>query len=362
MRKRFVRLGIVAALLLAGALAYVIAGARLYGQYQLAYANFRTSCDALITWNPPTQILTGFYVNAPELVTIRYRSPAPEQLRLRVSIPGFTREEIVQVQAGTTFQERSFKPTILDNAVLDALVGPRQRAAQIHLQVQDDQRTLCDTSVPTTLLSRQWMRWRDPIDGDNIRYLAGWVTPQAPAIAELVGKATSRLEAHPESYAGLNRLYGYDQGRASPADVRAEVNALFDTLQSTYHVHYAEENVPYNTDAMQLIQLPEDILERSAPTAMCVETTAILASAVERLGMRPYVVIVPGHAFLGVALGAGATAEVAYWETSDLNGGVTGDQANDHGESEYSTLQGDGKVLSVLDVQFQRQQRIFPIE
>jgi hypothetical protein len=361
MRKRFVRLGIVAALLTAGALTYVIAGASLYGQYQLAYANFHTSCDSLITWNPPTQILTGFYENAPELVTIRYHSATPKQLLLRVSIPGLTQEESVQVQAAPAFQEQSFKP-LLDSTALDALVGPRQRASQIHLQVQDDQHTLCDTSVPVTLLSRQWMQWRDPAGGDNLRYLAGWVTPQAPAIAELVGKAARQLSAHPERYGGLTTLYGYDQGHTTPANVEAQVDALFDTLQFDYRLHYAEENVPYNTNAMQLIQLPTDILSRAAPTGMCVETTAILASAVERLGMRPYIIIVPGHAFLGVAMGSSPRAEIQYWETSDLNGGVNGAQANAHGESEYTTYAGQGKVLSVLDVQFQRQHGIAPIE
>lgn len=362
MRKRFVRLSLVATLLAVGALAYVITGARLYAQYQQANGNFHTSCDNLITWSPPTRILTGFYVNTPELVTIRYHSETPEQLRLRVSIPGFTQEESVQVQATPAFQTQSFKPSLLNSTVLDALVGPRQRAAQIRLQAQDNQGVLCDTSVPVTLLSRQWMQWRDPVGGDNLRYLAGWVTPQSPAIAELVGKAAQQLSAHPERYNGLTTLYGYDQGHATPANVEAQVNAFFDALQFDYHVHYAEENIPYNTDSTQLIQLPADILARSAPTGMCVETTAILASAVERLGMRPFVVIVPGHAFLGVAMGSDPKAEIQYWETSDLNGGVNGAQANVHGESEYMTFAAQSKVLSVLDVQYQRQHGIAPIE
>ncbi len=362
MRKRFVRLSIITALLAAGAITYVVAGGSLYGQYQLAYANFHSSCDNLITWSPPTKILTGFYANTPELVTIRYHSATPQALRLRVSIPGFTQEESVQVQSAPAFQSQSFKPPLLDNTVLDALVGPRQRASQIHLQVQDDQHILCDTSVPVTLLSRQWMQWRDPVQGDNLRFLAGWVTPQAPVIADLAGKAAQQLSAHPERYGGLTTLYGYDQGHATPANVEAQVNAFFDTLQFDYHVHYAEENVPYNTDSMQLIQLPADILSRAAPTGMCVETTAILASAIERLGMRPYIVIVPGHAFLGVAMGANPTAEIQYWETSDLNGGVTGAQANTHGDSEYTTFEGQSKVSSVLDIQYQRQHGIAPIE
>ncbi|MEO7001312.1 MAG: hypothetical protein ABI068_05905, partial [Ktedonobacterales bacterium] len=130
----------------------------------------------------------------------------------------------------------------------------------------------------------------------------------------------------------------------------------------SYHLRYAADNIPYAQDATQIIQLPKDVLTGAAPTGMCVETTAILASAVERLGMRPYIVITAGHAYLGVALGAQVNAPLAYWETSDLNGGVLGDQANTHGDLEYNSDQRQRHVLKVIDVQAERQQGIEPME
>jgi hypothetical protein len=78
--------------------------------------------------------------------------------------------------------------------------------------------------------------------------------------------------------------------------------------------------------------------------------------------LRPFIVIVPQHAFLGVALGPGPGAPLAYWETSDLNGGVNGDQASVHGKSEYNQFQQRGQILRVIDIQQQRQQGIEPIE
>jgi hypothetical protein len=53
---------------------------------------------------------------------------------------------------------------------------------------------------------------------------------------------------------------------------------------------------------------------------------------------------------------------LAYWETSDLNGGVNGDQASVHGKSEYNQFQQRGQILRVIDIQQQRQQGIEPIE
>jgi len=95
---------------------------------------------------------------------------------------------------------------------------------------------------------------------------------------------------------------------------------------------------------------------------MCVETTAILASAVERLGMRPYLVFTASHAFLGVALSAKPDAPVAYWETSDLNGSALGSQANVDGDAEYLTDRSTHAVTAVVDVAYERSQGIEPAE
>ncbi|MGZ3582635.1 MAG: hypothetical protein ACXWP6_07870, partial [Ktedonobacterales bacterium] len=78
-----------AAVLAVTALAYVAAGMRFYQSYQAAYANYRVTtaepCHALIVWSPPTTIYTGLYLNQPSLVTLRYRSPQPQTLRITVS-------------------------------------------------------------------------------------------------------------------------------------------------------------------------------------------------------------------------------------------------------------------------------------
>ncbi len=363
MHRRYLWLTVALAVLIVSATAYILAGDYLYAQYQTSFSRFTSSCNALISWNPPARLYTGLYVNAPNLAVVRYRSQTRQTLRISLSIPQFTDEQSVQVTATEGFQQLAFKPPILSTAALDALVGPGQRTTQVHLRVQSLSTMLCDTSVPITLFSRQWMRWYDPATGDNSNYLAGWVTPNASAIQDLVGSAAHRLDdpSTRSLYPATSEMHGYDAGRATASDVRGQVNVLFDTLQTDYRVRYASDNIPYNQDATQRIQLPMDVLSRSNPTAMCVETTAILASAVEYLGMRPYIIIVPGHAFIGVALGADAGAPIEYWETSDLNGAI-GSQAHVHGQSEYLTYQQRNQVLRVIDIQYERQHGMKPIE
>jgi hypothetical protein len=372
MRKRYVGLS-VALVVLAGALAgYVARGAQLYQRYHLAYANYSFvpdgPCGALVAWSPPTVVYTALYVNQPSLVTLRYRSPTPQTLRLSVSIPPLTDEQTREVQAAQAFQQVSFWPPLAGADALNSLISPGQRAAQIRLRVHGAGGD-CTVTAPVQLKSPEYMLWRDPATGaDNTDDLAGWVTENAPAVQRFIGHATDYLAKHPADYpalAGVVGLPGYAGQPSSDATAqaaRAQVDLLFDTLQKAYHVRYANDNALYN-GGEQRIQLPSEVLGSPYPVGMCVETTVTLASAVMRLGMRPYIVILPneGHAFLGVALGPGENAPVEYWETSDLNG-ASGLQANVNGENEFTRAKAKGEPIVIVDVTYERGQGINPIE
>jgi hypothetical protein len=362
---RLIRMTVVALVLVSGAAGYLMFGLRLYGQYQNMYGNYQldpaSACGALITWTPPPAILTAFYVNSPQFLTIRYRSPHPEHIRLTVSIAGFTQEQSVDTESSPTFRTQSFKPPLSSPSILDALVGPGHRDAQILLRVQAGGK-ICDASRPVQLISRQIIEWQDASGKDESQYLAGWVTPNDPSISSLVGAAGSMLVQNPARYPDITSLYGYNGGNATAAQVTEQVNAIFDTLQFVYHVHYVNENIPYPPSGKEQVQLPKDLLASKPPAGMCVETSVLMASALSRIGLRPYIIIVPRHAFLGVALSANASGPQAYWETSDLNNGVRGDQANVHGDTEYNQYQTAGQILRDLDVTQLQQHGYGPIE
>ena len=371
MQKKYTLLGIALALLTIASALYVESGLRLYQGYQQEYPDWTSAtgpCGALVTWSPPTVLYTGLYVNQPSLLTLRYRSPQPQILRISVSIPQFTQVQSVQVQSTPVFRSQTFKPLVLGPSVLDALVGPGQRTAELRLQIQNSDGVVCDTSANIVLKSRQWMLWYDEAQHiNNAPYLAGWVTPNAPAIQKLVGLTSAEVADNPSDYPDLNNgLVGYGD-EATPAQVQEEVDAIFDTLQFVYRLSYVSDNMPYLQDDAQRIQLPSDILNDTNPTGMCVETTAIMASAVEFLGMYPYFIIVPGHAFLGVALSASPNAPLSYWETSDLGGPQigprsTGGAANIKGNSEYAQYNAKGQIEDVVDVQSEHEHGIMPIE
>src|SRR5262249_43184874 len=163
------------------------------------------------------------------------------------SIPSVTQEESVEVQAAAAFQSRDFRPPLLSGLPTESAGASGQRQAQIRLHVRGDGGD-CDVTTPLLVKSRQWIRWYDPTTGENnIPYLAGWVTPDTPAVQTLIGRAASVLAQRPATYPGTTVLVGYGAGTVSPQIVRGQVNVLFDTLQSIYQVHYAEDNVPFNS-------------------------------------------------------------------------------------------------------------------
>jgi hypothetical protein len=363
MGRRRIALGALLLALVGASALYVFAGLQVYARYKATYRNYTLSCNGLLAWSPPSVLYIGLYVNQPSLVTINVRSSDPSLAKVTVSIPGFTVPQAIEVQSDSTFQALTFKPSLLSRAALDSFVGKGKQDAEIMVSAQIRGHAMCQTSARLTLYSRQWMRWRDPVTGADLTpYIAGWVTPQVPAIGALVGKASQRLQDHPDLYDNLPALFGYDQGHATEEQVRNEVDALFDTLQANYHLHYSSDNAPFTGGFSQIVQAPGDILASANPTGMCVETSVILASAIERLGMRPYIVFTSSHAYLGVALGDDAGAQISYWETSDLNGGALGSQANVDGDAEYGSDFSTHAVAAVVDIAYERSQGFEPIE
>lgn len=361
MRRRRVALGALLLAVVAASTLYVATGLRIFANYRSAYGPYSLACNGMLAWDAPSALYIGLYDNQTSLVTVQVRATTPILARVTVEIPGIAAPQVLETQAGLTFQPLGFKPRLLSSATFGGQALAGQAKAQLVATAQFSGRPVCRLSTSLTVYGRQWIRWRDgDTQTDLTPFIAGWVTPQAPAVTALVGRAAQRLRDHPELYDTLPALFGYENGQATPEQARDQVNAIFDTLQSDYHIHYSADNPPFTTSASQIVQAPDDILGSVAPSGMCVETTVIMASAVERLGMRPYIVFTSTHAYLGVALSDAQGAPVEYWETSDLNGATLGAQANVDGETEYASDLSTHAVTDIVDIAYERARGIEP--
>jgi hypothetical protein len=108
-------------------------------------------------------------------------------------------------------------------------------------------------------------------------------------------------------------------------------------MRLDYHIQYSQAPVPYagpgdNSVALQYIKLPFEVMQQQS--GMCIELTALLASAVEAIGLHAEIVIIPGHAFLGVAVTQN-DSKFEYWDAVQVNSNIAGDSANLWADNEY---------------------------
>ncbi len=133
----------------------------------------------------------------------------------------------------------------------------------------------------------------------NAQLLARWVTPHDDSVLQLVARAQKLMPG--------GRLRGYNRvpGRNLERDVRAQARAVFNALKQSRLSYvssiYTFGNYPGETER---IRLPRETLNLN--NANCIDVSVVFASAMENLGMQPLIVVVPGHAFVGVKLGPGS--------------------------------------------------------
>lgn len=148
----------------------------------------------------------------------------------------------------------------------------------------------------------------------NAQLLARWVTPHDDRVLQLVSSAERLVPGR--------HLRGYNPypGIKLDVQVRAEARAVFEAMRrsgiSYVSSIYTFGNYP---DETQRIRLPHETLALS--NANCIDVSVAFASAMENLGMKPVVVIVPGHAFTGVRLGPGSQ-EILYLDLTVLPRGT----------------------------------------
>ena len=146
--------------------------------------------------------------------------------------------------------------------------------------------TVTSTHPIRVLAARQWTL--DPASPVlSLELLAAFVQPNHPALPPLISEA-AQLLASTTGSGSLGVHY------AEPDRVDEIVGAIFTALHNR-EIFYAEP--PASWGYGQKVRTPGDVLANRVGT--CLDTTLLLASALESVGITPVVWIALGHAFLG---------------------------------------------------------------
>ena len=81
------------------------------------------------------------------------------------------------------------------------------------------------------------------------------------------------------------------------ADTVSQVKAIYDELKARGVSYVMDPTVNTDLVKVQRTRLPSEVLEST--NAQCLEGTILFATMLEAIGLRPIIVLVPGHAFVG---------------------------------------------------------------
>lgn len=360
MRKKLVVLALILTFLVSLAGGYVVGGLRAYARYQQSSMASQEHCGGQapvhICVQAPRALFSAYYpsyvATRVDLFTVAYRSDSPLTLLISLSIQGFSQPETHTVSAAARTQSTGFIPPLLNSQALRHLTADNDTSLQVHVTDTAGHEYYLDDS-PLLLHSRWQMQWTA---GNRLR-IAAWVTPGDPAIAQLLTSAANHLAI--QLPPAPSALVGYTN--ATPRSVRDQVDAIFDALRLDYHMRYIQASVPYagpgdTSTGLQVVRLPAEALQEQS--GMCVELTVLLASAVESIGLHAEIVMIPGHAFLGVAVTPG-DSHFEYWDAVQVNNGVAGDSANIAADIEYQ--QHAGQLVDTILISHARLQGIGPM-
>ena len=113
----------------------------------------------------------------------------------------------------------------------------------------------------------------------------------------------------------VNSFTGYQSGDSE--QVVLQVFAIWNVLQRR-GIKYSDVSTttPSKFVVSQTVRFLDDSIE--ATQANCVDGTVLMASVLRKIGLQPYLAMVPGHCFLAFDLGRGEEDEIVGLETTML--------------------------------------------
>jgi hypothetical protein len=230
------------------------------------------------------------------LVTFELKNQTDRNVRLRVRsfIEGYTATAVDTIElaasdaAATVDQLPTFFPE-----KLETVHDPTRATLNVEIESLDgegirieDHRTFRVWILPTTTAV---LKQRAPDSGellDMTPYLVSWVTPNAPAVMEVLREASE--------HTAEKRIVGY---QVNELGVQEQVQAIFQALKNR-GIFYVNSVVAVGApDAyVQRVRLPaQSVGERSAN---CIDGAVLYASLMEAASLQPGIVLIPGHAFV----------------------------------------------------------------
>lgn len=198
----------------------------------------------------------------------------------------------VEIAPGETAEVRQ-NPRLIPES-MEKLNAQRYANFVIHVMqlVEGEDELLLAESNEILLYSRRDYTWVSGCDTqENHDLLAVYVTPNDPAVEELLRRAADYTTSG-QIVAGYSGGENDENGK-----VWDRLEAIWQA-EEDYDLTYVNTWVSFTPDSSQRMRMPYEVLEQQGGN--CIELVFLYASAVEAMDLEGAIVLVPGHAYLGV--------------------------------------------------------------
>jgi len=255
--------------------------------------------EPLINFTSVDAIFPSAYRSMNALVTFTgYYEFGEIDVLIEVEIPGFTQPYKQKVTLNNKFTSIYIIPPL----VTGSLDLNNEKTAQLIYSVKDNEtgKAFVQESKNIRLYSKFDMIWFNETTGQpNYENILAWLTPSAPEILALKRSAIDWLNENSEGQ--FNALAGYQEAfnvEKITDNTLLQVMAIQAALGNQAGVRY--NMAPFSTSpgVHQRVMLPADVL--NSKSGICIETSLVVASALQSAGMNVMLVFPPGHAMVAV--------------------------------------------------------------
>jgi hypothetical protein len=246
---------------------------------------------------PVPQLATGVYhlmgrKDTGALVTLKFREHAgtPRKFRIEAEVTGVTDRssntlELRGKEAAVRFVNPPIKMDFDMKQVRSA--RPSQLVLRVVELTKQGETTVVDETVPIEVLPRDYLPLRRKIGGDTMvptfGFMGAWITSNDPNVEALLAKAKARVPGG--GFVG-------EQDATLP-----QIKGLFEELKARGVSYVMDPDVTSEQSFVQRTRLPAEVI--ASTNAQCLEGTLLFATLMEAIGVKPIIVLVPGHAFVG---------------------------------------------------------------
>ncbi|MFQ5847950.1 MAG: hypothetical protein ACE5IQ_09840 [Candidatus Methylomirabilales bacterium] len=246
-----------------------------------------------------------------------------ERLRVRTDLLGWSHPQVEEVTLppGSIRQIRH-APELLPGPKDAAVAAVRWEVVRVRDGVLLESGSAPIYFVGRSQLPRVLMSPEDGRRRDLSPFVAAYVIPGDPAVQAAVAEAAEYLPGDPPM-----RMSGYPPAGTAeePSQAtHAQVEALFRYFKEARGLRCTGEEIVWGTGKgweEQSLRLPRETLE--AGEGHCLDVSLLMASCCECLGLRPWICLTRGHAFVGFEPHEDRD-DVAFLETAFLDAGVPG--------------------------------------